>query len=237
MQDRLGEPISPAAVLRALAAIIAGDNSQGALLSRTCAATQAVVPGADAVSVTVLDNGGPRTAAASEEMALQADQAQYATDSGPCLEALRRGHVVQVPDLARETRWPQYVEQAARLGVRASLSVPLAVDERAGGALNIYATETAAFDAEAVDLAVELAQFAGVLTTSADQHHRADELAEQLQRAMDSRAVIEQAKGIVMAQRRCTPDEAFAHLVRLSQESHRKLRELAEMLVAGTVAG
>jgi len=237
MRDRPGEPISTPAALRALAGIMAGDSSQEAVLRRTCDVTRTVIEGAASVSVTVLDGDRPRTAASSDELALRADTAQYDSDSGPCLDAVRQATRVLVPDMEGEARWPRYVARATPLGVRASLSVPLGVEDGVVGALNIYATRAAAFDDEAVDLAVELAQYAGAVATTADQYNRATTLAEQLQRAMESRAVIEQAKGILMAQRHCSADEAFEVLVRLSQETHRKLRELAEALVAQVVEG
>lgn len=235
MRDRAGGAISTPATLRALAGIIAGDSSQDAVLQRTCDVTRTVIEGAASVSVTVLDSDQPRTAAASDDLALRADLAQYDSDSGPCLEAVRGVQTVLVPDMAGESRWPGYVEKATPLGVRASLSVPLGVENDVVGALNIYATAPHAFDEDAVDLAVELGQYAGVVATTADQYNRATTLAEQMQRAMESRAVIEQAKGILMAQRHCSADEAFEVLVRLSQETHRKLRDLAEALVSQVV--
>jgi len=235
MRDRPGEPISTPATLRALAGIIAGDSSQDAVLRRTCDVAKTVINGAASVSVTVLDGAQPRTAAASDDLALEADKVQYASGNGPCLDAVRKVTTVLVPDMDGESRWPAYVARTIPLGVRGSLSVPLGIEAGVVGALNIYATAARAFDDEAVDLAIELAEYAGIVATTADQYNRATSLAEQMQRAMESRAVIEQAKGILMAQRHCSADEAFEVLVRLSQETHRKLRELAEALVAQVV--
>jgi GAF domain-containing protein len=237
MRDRPGEPVSTPATLRALAGIMVGDSSPDAVLRRTCDVTKTVIDGAAAVSVTVLDAGRPRTAAASDDLALRADLLQYESDAGPCLDAVRQVKAVLVTDMDGEARWPAYVARTIPLGVRGSLSVPLGVENGVIGALNIYATAARAFDDEAVDLATELAQYAGVVATTADQYNRATKFADQMQRAMESRAVIEQAKGILMAQRHCSADEAFDVLVRLSQETHRKLRDLAETLVAQVVEG
>jgi GAF domain-containing protein len=237
MRDRLGEPVSTSAALRALAGIVAGDSSQDAVLQRTCEVTKTVITGAASVSVTVLDGGQPRTAASTDDLALRADSMQYDNGAGPCLDAVRQVETVLVPDMAAESRWPSYVSRTLPLGVRGSLSVPLGVEDAVVGALNIYATTQHAFDDEAVDFATELAQYAGVVATTADQYNRATALAEQMQRAMASRAVIEQAKGILMAERHCSADAAFEVLVRLSQETHRKLRELAEALVAQAADG
>jgi len=235
MRDRPGAPISMPAALRALAGIIVGDSSQAAVLQRTCDVTKTVISTAVSVSVTMLDGAKPRTAASSDELALRADLVQYRTGAGPCLDALREAKPILVPDMDGESRWPAYVARTVRLGVRGSLSVPLPMQDRVVGALNIYADAPAAFDDEVIDFAVELAGYAGVVATAADHYNRATTVAEQMQRAMESRAVIEQAKGILMAQRHCTSDEAFEVLVRRSQEAHRKLRELAEALVAQVV--
>src|SRR4051812_9757251 len=168
MRDRPGEPISTPATLRALAGIIAGDSSQDAVLRRTCDVTKTVINGASSVSVTVLDGDQPRTAAASDDLALSADLVQYASGTGPCLEAVRQVKTVLVPDMDGESRWPAYVARSIPLGVRGSLSVPLGIEDGVVGALNIYATSARAFDDEAVDLAIELAEYAGIVATTAD---------------------------------------------------------------------
>lgn len=237
MRDRPGEPISAPATLRALAGILAGDGSQEGVLRRTCDVAPDVIKGAAAASVTLLEGDRARTVAASGALARQADGLQYDVGAGPGLDAVRQAKIVLVPDVRTEVRWPGYVGPAAALGVRGSLSVPLPVEAGSGAALNVYATDPAAFDEGAVDLAVELAQYAGLVAATADQFQRATTLAEQMQSAMHSRAVIEQAKGILMGQRRCSADQAFELLVRLSQESHRKLRDIAETLVAQAVEG
>jgi GAF domain-containing protein len=181
----------------------------------------------------MIDEDAPRTVAFSGKVALDVDESQYAAGYGPCLDAAREGVVIIVDDLRTETRWPDYVPAALEAGVRSSISAPLRVDEQVVGAMNVYSPEPDSGDSEAVRTAVELAQYAGIVLTNADNFYRAANLAEQMQRAMETRAVIEQAKGILMAQRRCTAEDAFGLLVRLSQESHRKLRDVAQALVDG----
>jgi GAF domain-containing protein len=213
-----------------------GDAHRDAVLQRACEATKAVITGADEVSVTLIDQDVARTVAATGDLALHADRMQYAVDNGPCLDAARTSSPVLVLDLDEEGRWPDYVPGAREAGVRGSLSVPLALDSTVVGALNVYARRPAAFDGDVVDVTFDLAQYAGIVAAATDEWTRATTLAQQLQQAMETRAVIEQAKGILMAERRCTPDEAFEVLVRLSQESHHKLRDIARVLVEQTVA-
>src|SRR4051812_31104612 len=232
MRDRPGEPISTPATLRALAGIVAGDSNQDAVLRRTCDVTKTVIKGAAAVSVTVLDGEGARTAASSDELSLRADSVQYASGTGPCLDAVRQVKTVLVPDMNDETRWPAYVAQTVPLGVRASLSVPLGIEDGVVGALNIYATAPRAFDEEAVDLAIELAEYAGIVATTADQYNRATTLAEQMQRAMESRAVIEQGQSILLSPRARSPPAAVGVVLRPSPEKPRKPRGVAPAPVA-----
>jgi GAF domain-containing protein len=134
----------------------------------------------------------------------------------------------------------QRVREATKVvvagAVEVSLSVPLEVGEKVIGALNVYSAGPAAFDVDAIAVAYEVAQYAGIVVAARDELTRATALAEQMREAMESRAVIEQAEGVLMAEHRCSADEAFAALVRASQDSHRKLRDIATMLVERTVS-
>jgi GAF domain-containing protein len=174
------------------------------------------------------------TAAFTGEAAIALDERQYEADHGPCLHAARSSDVVVVPDTSADDRWPQYASAAAARGVRSSLSVPLPVRRQVtAGALNFYATDAAAFSDDVIELAQTFAGQAAVAITNAELFHATSTLAEQMQQAMASRAVIEQAKGILMRERRCSADDAFAVLVRLSQEGHQKLRDVAQRIVDG----
>ena len=237
MRDRPDELLGLPAAVRALAGIMVGDADPAAVLQRTCQVAKDVITAAADISVTMIDQRTPRTVASSGELATTVDERQYELGAGPCLQAARDGVAVVVSDAGKEARWPGYGQAALEAGVRGSMSVPLAVDGNVVGALNVYSTRTASFDEAAVDTAADLARYAGMVLNATDGFHRATTLVEQMQQAMESRAVIEQAKGIVMAQRRCAADEAFEALVRISQESHRKLREIAEALVEQIAKG
>jgi AmiR/NasT family two-component response regulator len=106
------------------------------------------------------------------------------------------------------------------------------VQERVTGALNLYATKPDAFDEEATLVAQTFAGYAAVALANAHLYDATATLAQHLQAAMANRSVIEQAKGIIMAERHCTPEEAFAILSKLSQDTNRKVREIATTLVA-----
>ena len=221
--------------LRDLATIVLGDSSFEAVLQRATEVTKRAIPGAAEVSVTMRQAGHEVTVAASGPLAVAADERQYETRTGPCLDACETGEVFVVSDLSTDARWPEYAARVGPSGIRSSLSVPLLVDGISVGALNSYSLEPGAFDSDQVQrLVQDLAAYAGIVLNNAGLYFNAASRAEQMAEAMRSRAVIEQAKGILMATRGCSADEAFDLLVRLSQQSHRKLRDVAVALVEQT---
>ena len=117
-------------------------------------------------------------------------------------------------------------------GVRSLLSVGLPVQEAVTGALNMYSFRDDAFDDHAITVAQNFAGYAAVALANAQSYDSTATLARQMREAMAHRATIEQAKGILMGEHRCTPEEAFARLSRLSQDTNRKLRDVAAALVA-----
>lgn len=213
-----------------LASIVLAHESLELVLGRLTEITKRAVPGAYEVSVTMRDRN-PVTAATTAEFACAVDEAQYDAGYGPCLDALRFGLTVVVDDQASETRWPEYSPRAAEVGVGSSVSVPLEVVDEHVAALNIYGARPHAFGPAAIKAAEDLAVYAAIMLNNADLYYGATSRAEQMTEAMSSRAVIEQAKGVLMAGRRCDADEAFAILVKLSQQTHRKLRDVAQAII------
>ena len=210
-----------------------GDHSFQAVLQRASEIAKRAITGADEVSVT-MKNGHPTTVASSGPLATEVDESQYATDSGPCLQAIAEGQVVLVDDMATETRWPPYLPRAIAAGVGSSLSIPLPVDGAHVGAFNAYSRTAHGFDQASVKLGQDLAAYAAIVLNNAGLYFTATTRADQLAEALRSRAVIDQAKGILMGERRCSAEEAFDILVRLSQQSQRKLRDVAQALVEQT---
>lgn len=228
-------PLDPAQALRELASIVLSGTSLDGVLDRATDTARRALPGADDVSVTLQRGDGPATVASSGELATRLDERQYDVGRGPCLEAIATDRPVLVQDVEADDRWPLYMPAAVAAGVCSSLSLPLQVDGESVGALNVYSRGKATFGDEAVQrFAESLASYVGVALNNAVLYFSATSRAEQLAEAMRSRAVIEQAKGILMAQRRCSPEAAFDVLVTLSQHAHRKLRDVAEILVRET---
>jgi GAF domain-containing protein len=138
-----------------------------------------------------------------------------------------------VPQAAADTRWSGWALRAASAGVGSVLAVGVPIVDDLNGALNLYGRRPGAFDDEAVVLAQTFAGSVAVALGNAYLYRRTADLARHLTAAMDSRAVIEQAKGIVMAERRCTAEEALAFLTAISRDTDRDVRDVAAALVAG----
>ncbi|MBQ0991040.1 GAF and ANTAR domain-containing protein [Micromonospora sp. H61] len=203
------------------------------LLDKIAQLAKRTIPGASEVSVTLLHDNKPQTAAftGALALALALDEKQYERGYGPCLQAAESTSSLIVPDTGSEQRWPGWAETAAQAGAHSSLSVGLPVHEHVTGALNIYATTPNAFDDDAIAIAQTFAGFAAVGLANAHLYETQATLAGHMQKAMENRAVIEQAKGIIMGERRCTPEQAFAILSKLSQDSNRKVRDVASAVV------
>ena len=220
-------------VLTALLGVELGAGSLEEVLQRLVGISKGALVGADEVSTTLVRDDRAFTAAHTGQLALDADELQYARGYGPCIDAGVTGTVLLVEDTRTETRWPDYIAHVRERGVGSSLSLPLPVQTQVVGALNCYSRSPRAFTPEMVQGGLELAGHLGVAIANAVSHADALRMADDMRAAMASRAVIEQAKGVIMAQNRCDPERAFAILSRASQARNRKLRDIAQDLVAG----
>lgn len=224
----------PGDVLAELSRVLLSQETLDSVLHRVAHLAKRTIPAADEVSVTLVRSTRPTTAAYTGELAVQADERQYGLDQGPCLDAARGGEMFYVEDMRREDRWRDYPALAVEAGVGSSVSIPLPVQQEVLGALNVYSRSPHAFDETGIDSARAFASFAAIAVANADMYLSTAELATQMEQAMATRATIEQAKGILMAQRRCSAEDAFDLLVRASQRENTKLRDLARRVVEGT---
>jgi len=201
------------------------DLTDEALLRHIVVAAATEVPGADHAGITLVVRKEVSTPAASSELVTRIDQVQYETGEGPCLDAARHHETVRSDDLRAEARWPEFATRAARLGVLSMLSLQLFVQDDSFGALNIYSANAWAFGPESESDGLLLAAHAALAMTAARTQRG-------LLVAMDSRDLIGQAKGILIERYKITGMEAFGLLVVSSQAVNRKLRDVAEHLVA-----
>ena len=197
------------------------------VLDRIVTAAVALVPGAQEATISRVRHRSEVTAVvATSERAASFDDLQQELGEGPCLEALFDQRTIRVDELATETRWPGLARHAGELGIGSTLCFQLYVQEDNLGALNLLSERPQAFDDESEDVGQLLASHAAIALADTQQ-------LTSLHLAMDSRDLIGQAKGILMARRKITAEQAFAVLVRHSQDTNRKLRDVAAD-VAGT---
>jgi GAF domain-containing protein len=140
--------------------------------------------------------------------------------------------VVSVPDIASDGRWPDFAGTAVEHGLASSLSLPLVLEDRAIGSINLYSTRRTAFGGDSQEMGVLFAQQAAIALRNASNAAELRLLADQLRDGLRHRDIIGQAKGILMAQQRITADAAFDLLKAASQHQNRKLRDVAEDLAA-----
>lgn len=182
--------------------------------------------------ITLQPDGHPVTVASSDARATQVDEVQYELDQGPCLQALRAGERVYVADTAGPERWGGFSARAAANGIRSSLSLPVTA-EGIEGAMNLYAPVPEAFGEAEVRFAEPFAASvsAALALALAVRQASSTALTGQMREALASRAVIDQALGVIMAQERCTSTQAFAILRNASQNRNTKLRDIAHQIV------
>jgi transcriptional regulator with GAF, ATPase, and Fis domain len=192
-----------------------------------------VVAGSLSCGITLRSGTQNTTVACSDEQATAVNDLQYQLLEGPCLTALADQALVRVDDLAAESRWPRFTPAAAGRGVRSCLSLPLMAQDAAVGALNFYSPQAGAFGAEETRRAEMFADPAAGALALGLRLVTYSQLVSQLRHSLTSRAVIDQAVGVIMGQERCTQDKAFAALRTASQNRNVKLRDIAREVVMG----
>lgn len=188
-------------------------------------------PGCDAVGVTVVSGERPFTAAYTTATTLAIDAVQYSLDEGPCLEAHRTRSIVRADLDEASDRWPAFTAAAADFETRALIALPLMARDGSVGALNLYARSAEALDAVDLPELTATAARIGEVVAAGLAVVEARQLAGQLEEAMASRAVIEQAKGVLMGKHGLSETEAFDLMRLQSQRSNVKLRTIAGRVV------
>lgn len=231
-------PRDHSATLDALHALLLTAPEVETFLGEVAELAAGLVDPTASVGITVRYGGEFLTVASSDDRAALVDEEQYVEGAGPCLEALRTGQVVEVNDQHTDPRLEGFGARARAKGVFSTLSLPMFVDERALGALNLYSSERVnAFGDEARQQAREFAERASIALTLTIRHEEQAKTSRQLEQALASRTLIDQAIGILMAQERCDAHAAFDLLRRHSQNHNRRLRTVAEDLIARVTGG
>ncbi len=220
--------------LQTMSRLVVSDMPLGQMLGKVAELTRATVPSADVVGFSFFDREGrPSTPIYTDEKSPRIDDAQYEDKSGPCLDAARQKAVIRIDDTAAAgDTYPAFSKVSQEEGIRSTLSVPLVVNDRGIGAMNLYSKQEGAIAPEDETTALAIGSNAAATIANASAYWSAQATADNLNEAMKTRAVIEQAKGVLMGQQRgTTPDEAFELLVKASQRENLKLRDIAQRIV------
>jgi GAF domain-containing protein len=218
--------------LAALSQFFVGDGTVEQTLNRVSDLTVVAVPAADLVGITMIVEGRQRTAIFTDETAPEVDQAQYDSGEGPCLCAFEEQRITTIESTHEPGDWPAFRATAAAHGIGSTLSFPLVVDKRSVGAMNLYAYAERAFGEVDRSQGELFAAQASIVLANAQAYWDAHQMSVGLSEAMQYRAVIEQAKGILMGAQRIDEDAAFDLLVRASQRENVKLRDVAQRIVS-----
>jgi GAF domain-containing protein len=203
------------------------DSSLRDALRRIAVLGHHAVPSCGGASITLIERGRTVTMGSSNDLALELDTAQYQAGDGPCLTAARELRTISVEDMSADDRWAEFERASERAGICSSLSLPMMLGGELKGGFNLYGTDVGAFGREDVQLGTAFASQATAVVLNAQAYWAAADLSRNLATALETRGVIERAKGVLMANLGLTADEAFDELRKRSQQQNRKLNELA----------
>ena len=207
-----------------LSTVLLGEETSNSLLQRIVDTTCAAVPGCSHVGMSLANDGHTTTTAATNDTTLQLDGAQYRNGEGPCLQAARTGR-------SRPRRRHDHRRIASRdsrrkpagLGINSSLSMPLTVRRRHDRGAQPLRQDTSRPSKNIVNASPSrFARQASATLANAEIHDRTVALVTQLNEALSSRSVIDQARGVLIAGTGCSADEAIDTLKQRSQHENRK---------------
>lgn len=214
-----------------LATLATGSLGLEELLTEVAMFAVRAIPGADGAGLTMIETTRTDTVVTTAPFVREVDDIQYGIGQGPCISAAADRQTVISGSLGGDKRWPRFGARVARLGVHSALSLPLITQTGVVGAINVYAHAKHTFDERAAALGEMFAVPAAIAVQNAQVLAEARRLAHRLQQALETRAVIDQAVGILMSRSGVTDQEALARLRTLSQHEHSKLPQIAQTIV------
>jgi GAF domain-containing protein len=228
MIDESGPMIEVAEIFEEIARALLSEHDVQQTLDRIVNLAVEHLDACEYAGISFVEGRKITSPASSNDIPRVVDRIQQETDEGPCLDAIRDHQVFQTGDLGSETRWPAFALRAQKeTGVTSVLSMRLFAENDTMGSLNLYSSDRDAFHDADVAMASVFATHAAVAMSAAERE-------ERLERMANTRDVIGQAKGILMARENITEDEAFDMLRRASQRLNLKLRDVAEGIARPT---
>ncbi len=208
-----------------------------AKLEAVVAIAKRVTPGCDAAGISLLIEGEPATAAVSDRLTVEVDVVQYQTGEGPCLAALEHSNIIRIDVLGKDERFPRFAPGALAVDVESVLSVPLTTGGQSVGALNLYSRVRDAFDSRTAESLQPIADYAAEVLSTSPLYAYSLEAVDGLVETLESRALISQAVGVIVASEDLRIEEAFDRLRRLALESGESMRAVAEWVLQERPSG
>jgi GAF domain-containing protein len=230
-------PAELSSALTQMAGLVLSRETVDTALTLVTTLAAATIAGTTGAGVTLVDEHGKRSKAASNELVEQADALQYEFDEGPCLTAWRTRQLVRIDDTATDSRWPRWNSAAAHLGVRAVLSVGLVVHDEGIGAIKVYSDQPADYGSPEERVMSLFAEQAAILLANTQSLQQARRLSRQLTDALRGRDAIVRATGVLLARGATDQDAAFVLLSDAARRSGRTVQQFARELLAAVVAG
>ena len=188
------------------------------------------VAGCSGAGAVLWRDGEPAVFAASHPALPELIEVQVTCGRGPVLAALTEGETVECPDTLNEERWPEYASAALRLGVRCSLSLAYRPDADVV-CLTLFGARPRTLGPESVAAAERLAALGGAVVGMASEYGEARRTVRHLRDAAESRALVDQAKGVLMHALGCGADEALQRMRQISQARNMKVTEVATAII------
>ena len=222
--------------LEGLSGVLTASKPLSETLIRIAEFAVQAIPHADGAGLTLLRGDRSPTIVASAPFVEAVDEVQYRIGEGPCITAVVDRRTVISGSLGGDPHWPRFGPRIGRMGVHSALSLPLLLDDRVIGAMNVYSHEKNAFDSSATQFGELFAKPAAVSVHNASVLTDTQETVQHLTAALTHRATIDQAIGIIMSRTGAEPDEAFERLRVMSQNSKVKVSQLAQNMVDEAIA-
>jgi GAF domain-containing protein len=229
-------PVDLGTALRQMAGLVLSRETVDTALELVTSLAATATAGTLGAGVTVVDEHGKRSRAASNSATEEADALQYEYDEGPCLTAWRRGEPVRIDDTTTDGRWPRWNEAASAMGVRSVLSTPLLAGEESIGAMKVYSERPMTYGPHDEHVMRLLAGQAAILLANSQSLREARRLSRQLTEALASRDDVARAIGVLLAQGAASEQDAFATLTTAAQRTGRPVQDVARALVAAVAA-
>jgi GAF domain-containing protein len=232
----LAPAVDPGTALSQMAGLVLSRETVDSALELVTTLAATTTAGTLGAAVTVVDEHGKRSRAASNDAVEQADALQYELDEGPCLTAWQTQDLVRIDDTTTDGRWPRWNEAVSRLGVRSVVSAPLLVGAESIGAMKVYCERPMNYGPHDEHVMRLLAGQAAILLANTQSLQEARRLSRQLTDALASRDTIAQATGVLLAQGATGPQEAFATLAAAARRADRPVQDIARALIAALTA-